>query len=284
MQFSSTAVFFSLSIMFVSSQLYAQVPALSDYIRDRAASPQWSAALSLDDLNARVDRCQKTSSGRDTFAGLALLSANKDLLDASLSADLAIASLTKISRSERVYVKLSDTIDEVGSAYFADFQTFHSRLQSISCRDMATIIESAEDLYIGLGQDLFPFINLYTEAFGLENFRLLLGANPAPLVSDLDVVSPEEAVKRSSGKILLVVGPGFNQTSLDTLVRNLANDEIEVELAATDVGSTMTMYFYSNRLPAQFSAAETTQVKQLIVSLLEKFADEIAELSPPAEE
>ncbi|TGD41579.1 hypothetical protein EEB11_17925 [Pseudotabrizicola sediminis] len=85
------------------------------------------------------------------------------------------------------------------------------------------------------------------------------------------MITSEEALERSSGRILLHYGEGYSVYDLQSLVRRLAALELLVEVYPGGTLERVEMYFFNNRIPKIFEFSESTEIVFLAESFAERY-------------
>lgn len=112
-------------------------------------------------------------------------------------------------------------------------------------------------------------------AFGVAALSL---SAPAAMAQDNDVrvqsesgypvLTSEEALEQSNGKVLLHVGEGYSRTALEFDIEALTKAGLTVEIAEGGLTNQITPYFYGNQYPPRsyFSDSSNEMVHTLIAA------------------
>lgn len=81
------------------------------------------------------------------------------------------------------------------------------------------------------------------------------------------VLTSEEALEQSNGKVLLHVGEGYNVIELEDNIRQLAEAGLKVNAASGGPSGQITSFFFGNHFPDR--SYEETEVHEMVYILIE---------------
>ncbi len=93
----------------------------------------------------------------------------------------------------------------------------------------------------------------------------------ASLRAPNDVITSDEALELSSGKVVLHYGEGYSPTDLRSLERRIEALGIEVDLYAGGIENRVEFYFFQNRIPKIFSFEDSPEIEMLAESYAKQY-------------